>query len=101
MKTWMLLFSVRQLEKECDEYGKKQFCPYCEKPFSKLPCHLQEQHHDEMQVQSAFSFPKNSEGRKKAFRLLRNLGNSQHNRSVLRESKGPLFHAKELTVENQ
>lgn len=75
-------------------WDKKQFCPYCEKSFSKLPRHLQQQHHDEMQVQLAFSFPKNSDGRKKALLLLRNLGNSQHNRSVLRESKGTIVPCK-------
>lgn len=43
-------------------YNKKQYCLFCERPFSKIARHLAYVHGNESEVIKALSFPKNSKG---------------------------------------
>ncbi|XP_076850568.1 uncharacterized protein LOC143500340 isoform X1 [Brachyhypopomus gauderio] len=71
-------------------YTKKQYCLYCEKPYSKISRHLQYVHHNEPDVAKAFSFDKKSKERRVRLRLLTTRGNFLHNALISSSGKGDL-----------
>lgn len=71
-------------------YDKRQYCFYCCKSFCKMARHLAQVHKNETEVAKALSFPKGSKERRINLDLLRNKGNCEHNRKVLKAGKGVL-----------
>lgn len=71
-------------------YDKKNYCPFCSKPVSKMSRHLERIHSDKTEVAAAFQYPKNSRERKKIWKKLINQGNFAHNKDVMRTGKGQL-----------
>ncbi|XP_076860752.1 uncharacterized protein LOC143518327 [Brachyhypopomus gauderio] len=71
-------------------YNKKQFCYFCEKPYSKISRHLEFVHSNESEVAKAFSFPKNSKERRVRLRHLTNRGNFSHNAMVMQKGSGEI-----------
>ncbi|KAI5608167.1 hypothetical protein C0J50_9569 [Silurus asotus] len=70
---------------------KKQYCPYCSTPFSKLSRHLEVVHRNEVEVVKAVAFPKHSKEKQMLFTLLRNRGNFAHNTDVVRKGHGEMI----------
>ena len=73
--------------KDKDLGDQKDYCPYCEKPFSRVSLHLQKLHSNEKNVIQYMSCKKQK--MKNALKMrLRNLGNHLHNIKVLQSGEG-------------
>ncbi|KAF7645898.1 hypothetical protein LDENG_00196890 [Lucifuga dentata] len=72
------------------KYNKKQYCLFCQKPFSKLARHLESAHGSEHDVALAFSFAKGSRKRREMLRSLKKRGNFSHNATVETSGAGDL-----------
>lgn len=77
------------------DYSKKHCCFFCEKSVSKIARHLEMAHKDVPEIKELPSAKNNStedvNKRKKVFAKYRNLGNFNHNVSVLLKRKGTFF----------
>jgi hypothetical protein len=62
----------------------------------KIVRHFERKHKDELEVKKFLSMPKQSEQRKAITTKLRNLGNHNHNVSVLKKKEGSLIVARRL-----
>lgn len=82
-------------------YGKKQYCLFCMKAFTKIARHLEHRHRNEAEVARAISYPKNSKGRRLQLDHLRNRGNFVHNVTVLKTGEGNLVPRKQPKAEAQ
>ncbi|XP_056336173.1 inactive histone-lysine N-methyltransferase 2E-like [Danio aesculapii] len=75
---------------QINRYKKKQYCVYCQKPFSKIARHLEFVHHNELEVAKAFSFDKKSKERRARLHLLKSRGNFAHNAAVSKAGIGEM-----------
>ncbi|XP_067277870.1 uncharacterized protein [Pseudorasbora parva] len=73
-----------------NRYRKKQYCVYCQKPYSKIARHLEFVHRNESEVAKAFSFDKRSKERRVRLRLLKSRGNFAHNVAVSKAGNGEM-----------
>lgn len=73
-----------------NRYKKKQYCAYCQKPYSKIARHLEFVHRNEFEVAKAFSFDKKSKERRVRLRLLKSRGNFAHNAAVSKTGNGEM-----------
>ena len=71
-------------------YDCKHFCLYCEKPYVKLPEHLESIQRDEDSVKHWIAERKTKQG-KSRLAVIRNEGDDQHNRKVVRQGAGELM----------
>ncbi|XP_051279773.1 uncharacterized protein LOC127376693 isoform X2 [Dicentrarchus labrax] len=71
-------------------YDRRNYCPFCSKPISKMARHLESIHSDKKEVAAAFQYPKSSRERQKIWNRLINQGNFAHNKNVLKSGKGQL-----------
>ena len=70
---------------------KKQFCKFCMKALTKLPCHLIKKHSSEPEVATLKCMSLKSTMRKMRLRKLLNDGNYQHNIDVLAKGTGEII----------
>ncbi|KAL1276722.1 hypothetical protein QQF64_036345 [Cirrhinus molitorella] len=73
-----------------NRYKKKQYCVYCQKPYSKIARHLEFVHRNELEVAKAFSFDKGSKERRVRLSLLKNKGNFAYNAKVSKSRNGEM-----------
>lgn len=78
-------------------YDKRNFCLYCEKPFAKITRHLKQKHSDKAEVARALAHRQGSSMRDLLFSKVRNMGNYQHNCSVLSSGKGQIIPKRQAT----
>lgn len=71
-------------------YDKKQVCPFCHTPQSKLPRHMYSKHPEERDVAHHMAAT-DQQTRTLLMTKMRNLGNHLHNKKVLADKKGELF----------
>ncbi|XP_026076500.1 serine/threonine-protein kinase Nek2-like [Carassius auratus] len=70
------------------------FCLYCEKPNTRIKRHLILKHSREVEVAKALLFKPGSAKRNHFLLKVRNMGNYQHNNSVLSSGKGEIIQEK-------
>ncbi|XP_021356135.1 uncharacterized protein LOC110452122 [Mizuhopecten yessoensis] len=64
-------------------YDKRQACYYCGQLFAKISEHLENKHKDQMEVARIIAMIKGSKDRTLAWKKIRNMGNFQHNVSIM------------------
>ncbi|XP_033730179.1 uncharacterized protein LOC117319494 isoform X1 [Pecten maximus] len=64
-------------------YDKRQACYYCGQLFAKISEHLENKHKDQMEVARIIAMKKGSKERTLAWKKIRNMGNFQHNVSIM------------------
>ncbi|XP_060081304.1 uncharacterized protein LOC132560656 [Ylistrum balloti] len=93
------LFSQNENGKKI--WDKKHYCLYCNKPFAKLPRHLETKHKDEIDVIKLRSLDRRSKEQKSAratlIDKLRKAGNYNHNIEVLKSGQGEVVPKKSLS----
>ncbi|XP_060590855.1 uncharacterized protein LOC132745869 isoform X2 [Ruditapes philippinarum] len=72
-------------------WDKKHACTYCKKQYPKLARHLEQVHANEIDVQRALAFNKNSKERKEVWREIMNRGDFEHNVDVLEKQQGEII----------
>ncbi|XP_048879711.1 uncharacterized protein LOC125748000 isoform X7 [Brienomyrus brachyistius] len=77
------------------KYNKKQYCLFCDKPYSKIARHIEQVHRNEVEVAHALQFPRKSKERRQNLDYLRNRGNFIHNHQVLKQRRGVLVPRKQ------
>lgn len=75
---------------ETSSFTNLNYCYVCGKGITKLARHLKKHADDEPVIAEALSFPEKSAQRKRLFGILRNKGNYQHNKQVLKTNVGAL-----------
>ncbi|XP_072046466.1 uncharacterized protein [Amphiura filiformis] len=73
------------------KWDKLHCCAYCREYFPKIPLHLELNHSDEIDVQRALSFPKNSKERRFELDKIRYTGNYFHNIGVYEQGQGQII----------
>ncbi|XP_051981270.1 uncharacterized protein LOC127642861 [Xyrauchen texanus] len=81
-------------------YDKKNYCLYCEKPYSKIARHLQQKHSEKVEVAKALAHIRGSTMRALLLSKVRNMGNYHHNCSVLTSGKGEIIPKRQATYES-
>ncbi|KAJ8311177.1 hypothetical protein KUTeg_011278 [Tegillarca granosa] len=71
--------------------NKYHVCVFCNRSYPKQPRHFEDVHFNESKVKEALSLRKHSKERKKAWLVLQNLGDYNHNVEVLKSGKGVLI----------
>lgn len=72
-------------------YDKRNYCLYCEKPYTKITRHLKQKHSDKPDVARALAHRKGSTMHCLLLTKVRNMGNYNHNNSVLSSGKGQII----------
>ena len=72
-------------------YDKRNYCLYCEKPYRKITRHLKQKHSDKPDVARALAHRKGSTMHCLLLTKVRNMGNYNHNNSVLSSGKGQII----------
>ncbi|XP_070403971.1 uncharacterized protein [Nothobranchius furzeri] len=78
-------------------YDKKNYCLYCEKPYTKITRHLKQKHSDKPDVAKALAHKKGSAMHCLLLTKVRNMGNYNHNCSVLSSGKGQIIPKRQAT----
>ena len=80
-------------------YDKKNYCLYCEKPFSKITRHLKQKHSDKVEVAEALAHRQGSTMHILLLGKIRNMGNYHHNCSVLSSGNGQIVPKRQATYQ--
>ncbi|XP_056432890.1 uncharacterized protein LOC130371215 isoform X1 [Gadus chalcogrammus] len=78
-------------------YDKKNYCFYCEKPFAKITRHLKQKHSEEVEVAKALAHRQGSTMHILLLGKIRNMGNYNHNCSVLSSGNGQIIPKRQAT----
>lgn len=76
------------------KWDKKYYCPFCEKPFSKLPRHMESAHPTEPEIAALIALEKDEKSKKMREQILcklRNIGNHRYNCEVQKKGEGGLL----------
>ncbi|XP_030593775.1 sialidase-like isoform X2 [Archocentrus centrarchus] len=85
-----VLPATRRTNSKYRVYDKRNYCLFCSKCVLKLSRHLELLHSDRPEVAAAFQYPKHSKERQNIWKKLRNQGNFEHNKKVLKTGEGAL-----------
>uniref|UniRef100_A0A087XM20 SET domain-containing protein n=1 Tax=Poecilia formosa TaxID=48698 RepID=A0A087XM20_POEFO len=80
-------------------YDKKNYCFYCGKPYAKITRHLKQKHSDQPDVARALAYRKGSKMHSLLLTKVANMGNYQHNCSVLSSGEGQIIPKRQATCE--
>ncbi|XP_041853923.1 uncharacterized protein LOC121648062 [Melanotaenia boesemani] len=81
-------------------YDKKNFCLYCEKPYAKITRHLKQKHSNKPDVARALAHKQGSTMHCLLLTKVRNMGNYNHNCSVLSSGKGQIIPKRQATCQS-
>jgi len=78
-------------------YDKRNYCLYCEKPYAKITRHLKQKHSNKPDVAKALAHKEGSKMHCLLLTKVRNMGNFNHNCSVLSSGKGQIIPKRQAT----
>ena len=81
-------------------YDKKNVCLYCQRPYAKITRHLKQKHQDKPEVAKALAHRQGSAMRNLHLSKIRNLGNYNHNYSVMESGKGQIVPKRQATCKS-
>lgn len=90
-----VLVSAVSKESGARKYDQKHYGVYCGMIVQKMSRHLFRRHKNEIDVHKALRYPKNSKERWAQLDHIRNKGNYQHNRNVVKSQEGKLISAQQ------
>ncbi|XP_027879835.1 carbon catabolite-derepressing protein kinase-like [Xiphophorus couchianus] len=78
-------------------YDKKNYCLFCEKPYAKITRHLKQKHSHQPDVAKALAHRKGSKMQSLLLAKVANMGNYEHNCSVLSSGEGQIIPKRQAT----
>ncbi|XP_030266833.1 uncharacterized protein LOC115578126 isoform X2 [Sparus aurata] len=81
-------------------YDKKNYCLYCQRPYAKITRHLKQKHQDKPEVAKALAHRQGPAMRNLLLSKIRNLGNYNHNCSVVKSGKGQIVPKRQATCQS-
>ncbi|XP_032423904.1 uncharacterized protein LOC116723252 [Xiphophorus hellerii] len=78
-------------------YDKRNYCLFCEKPYAKITKHLKQKHSHQPDVAKALAQRKGSKMQSLLFSKITNMGNYEHNCSVLSSGEGQIIPKRQAT----
>ncbi|KAJ8675373.1 hypothetical protein QAD02_011159 [Eretmocerus hayati] len=77
-------------------YSKVEYCPYCDKPFTRVDRHLQRKHKDQVNVGKFMKYEKKSTARARLIRKLVCTGNDRFVKDPIRNPDGLIIPARRI-----